>query len=76
MRVVKIRVERSIFGKSLAEMREWIDRNRADPVHFESTSDGERHVLVTLHLPRAELAFAFRRDWAEAVTDNELPAAA
>ena len=63
MRVIEVRVERSNFAQTLSDMREWIDRNRADPVHFESTGDGDGSILVRLEFSRAELGVAFRRHW-------------
>ena len=66
MRVVEIRVERSTFGETLAEMREWIDRNGGDPVKFESSIDRNGRVLIRLDFVRPEVGFAFRRDWVQA----------
>ena len=75
MRVVEKRVERSTFGRTLAELREWIDRNGADPVKFESATQADASILVRLEFKTDQLASAFRRVWDEAATEG-LPAAA
>ena len=75
MRAIALQVQRSMFGQTLGEIREWIDRNRADPVKFASTSDPNGYVVVRLEFPRAELGFAFRREWAQTMIE-EAPAAA
>ena len=71
---VELRVNRSMFGKVLAEMREWIDRN-GGPVKFESKSVPGSDILVRLEFSRDEVGFAFQRDWAQ-VTVNEAALAA
>jgi hypothetical protein len=62
---VELQVKRSTFGQVLADMREWIDRNGGDPVKFESASAPSGHIVIALDFARAEIAVAFRRDWAE-----------
>lgn len=63
MHIVELRVARSGFGEALGEMRQWIDRHGGDPVKFETSMEPDGGIVVRLEFARAELGFAFRRDW-------------
>lgn len=75
MHVVELRVERSAFAEILAKLREWIDRNGADPVKFESATGPSSHILVKLEFSSSGSAAAFRREWADITVDEGAEAA-
>jgi len=75
MRVVELRIDRRALGETLGAMREWIDRVGAGPVKFESETDPNGLVVIRLEFGRAELGFAFRRDWGVGLVDTGLAAA-
>ena len=75
MHVVELRIERSAFAEILAELREWIDRNGADPVKFESATDRSNRILVKLEFSSSESAAAFRREWADVTIEEGVEAA-
>lgn len=69
MQIVELLVGRKEFGEVLGGMREWIDRAGAGPVKFESESHSSGLVMIRLEFSRADLGFAFHRDWqAEAIS--------
>jgi len=75
MQVVEVRIARAGFGDILGEMREWIDRHGGDPVKFDTSTDSNGDIVIRLEFARAELGFAFRRDWALAVIGTASAAA-
>jgi hypothetical protein len=60
MRVVHVRIARADFAKSLAEMREWLDRHKTPLVRFET----EMHrgtIMIKVQLDSDDLAEQFRK---------------
>jgi hypothetical protein len=64
MRIVELYVTTGDFGNVLGAMRDWLDRNDGDPVKFESESHTDGLIRIRMEFSRADLAQAFRRDFA------------
>lgn len=61
MRVIEVRVDRADFDKTLAHMREWLDRNRRPLVRFQTDGD-ERAITIKVQFEEAnDQAERFRR---------------
>ena len=63
MQVIEIRVSALDFGATLSEMREFLDRHRADPTRFETSSDGPGTILIRAEFNGSDVAELFRREF-------------
>jgi hypothetical protein len=59
MQLIKARVARADFAKTLGKMREWLDRNDCQLASFETAVDGMGMVTVKALFEGNELAEAF-----------------
>jgi hypothetical protein len=60
MQLIKARVARADFAKTLGKMREWLDRNDCQLAGFETAVDGMGMVTVKALFDSNELAETFR----------------
>ena len=63
MQVIEIRVSALEFGATLSGMREFLDRHRADPIRFETSSDGRGTILIRAEFNGSDMAELFRREF-------------
>jgi hypothetical protein len=63
---IELTVERGRLGEILGALREWIDRKKADAVHFRSATGSNGIIVVRLEFAHEELGHAFREDWTQA----------
>ena len=63
MQVVEIRVTALDLGATMSGMREFLDRHRADPARFETSSDGLGTILIRAEFNGSDVAELFRREF-------------
>jgi hypothetical protein len=65
MRAIEIRIEQASFADTLAAMREWLDREKCNLLHFSHTSNADGTIVISAGFPGADNthAEAFHRQF-------------
>jgi hypothetical protein len=58
MRTVTVRLPAASFSAAMANMREWLDRNRSEPTKFRY-DQGDEAIIVSAEFPNEEEGEAF-----------------
>jgi hypothetical protein len=63
MRVIEVRVARTMFADTLGQMRQWLDSHNQPRVRFETETDSDGMIGMKVEFEANELAEQFRQSF-------------
>jgi hypothetical protein len=70
MRVIEVRVARTMFADTLGQMRQWLDSHNQPRVRFETETDSDGMIGMKVEFEANELAEQFRQSFRGSYTDG------